>query len=458
MKRVFGRITAAILITSTLGACSPEPHSAQENGSVRVLAPMSNSKGTYSLDVMELHGIEDLQTMAGRFVRFFMSPRIINSRLDGQSPKTRFIRNKQGEYIPANEITQQLVTVYAHMQRLAELDEELGASGVNKWPRDIGVAVKVKGGVRNNAFYDGATDSMLFVPYTQNGLPIAINGGILAHEHFHSLFYKLVLPESPYKGSVHDREEILKITDVQEDLSTSTRQRLDVLPIESHMRMDEGTLHFYYHMAITRGLNEGLADFWGWMYTGDPDFIAQSLPGEKNARSLKVTDETSVNSLPSPEALQRSLKIFYNSGDNKKMKEYSIGFAYSLATQYSRFLKRLTDIYAKDRGVEPLQARKEIAKVLIKTLPKIKSSFEGLSEDYYTSVQFVESLIEQLGELKENECAFLAQVMTNSVEVSNEKFVCKSNKIEKEQIVDPATPSTTEAPVKTAEVPQGEAK
>ncbi|WP_413943396.1 hypothetical protein [Bdellovibrio sp. HCB-162] len=433
MKRVFSRITAAILITTTLGACAPSPNSAQESGDVRVLAPMNNSQSSYSLGVIELKGIEDLQTVAGRFVKFFLSPRIVNNRLDGHAPNARFIKNKNGEYIPANEITQQLVTVYAHMQKLAELDEELGAGGVNKWPRDIGVAVKVKGGVRNNAFYDGVTDSMLFVPYTQNGLPIAINGGILAHEHFHSLFYKLVLPESPYKGSVHNRDEFLKITDVNEDLST--RQRLDILPIaRPGHEMDEDTLHFYYHVAMTRGLNEGLADFWGWMYTGNPDFIAQSLPSEKSTRSLKVADETSVNSLPSRESLLRSLKLFYSSGDNKRMKDYSVGFAYSLATQFSRFMKRLTDIYAKDRKIEPLQARKDLAKILVKTLPKIKEDFKVLNDEYYTSEKFVSALVENFGTLTENECSFLAQVLTNSQELTTETFACKNGKIEKQTV------------------------
>ncbi len=166
----------------------PQSNKVGEEGTIRVLAPINAEGGAYSLDFIELKGIQDLDTLSGKFVHFFMSPRISSDRLQGPAPKTRFIRNSDGDYIPANEMTQQLVTVYAHMQRLAALDEELGAQGVNKWPRDIGVAVRVRGGLDNNAFYDGKTDAMFFVPYTNKELPIAVNGGILAHEHFHSLF------------------------------------------------------------------------------------------------------------------------------------------------------------------------------------------------------------------------------------------------------------------------------
>jgi hypothetical protein len=412
VKRVLSRITAAILIAGTLGACAPEADSVQDTGSVRVLTPMQNSQGQYSLDFFELHGLSELQTLTGKFVRFFMSPRIVDGRLNGTSPKARFIRNTDGNYIPANEITQQLVTVYAHMQRLALLDEELGASGVNTWPRDVGVAVRVKGGLNNNAFYDGETDSMLFVPYNQAGLPIAINGGILAHEHFHSLFFKLSMPDSPFKGSLHEDGELL------------SRQRRQVPIVVGGEDMDATSLRAYYTLVMTRGLNEGLADFWGWMYTGDPDFIAQSLPKEGATRSLKVADEMAVNSLPSPESIERSLNVFHNTGSSSKMKDYAVGYSYSLATQFSRVLKRFTDVYAKAHDVESLQARKDVAKLIVKTLPKIKEAIESSGDEPFSSAQFIILLSEQLPSLKKEECGYLVEVLNNSGDLSSFKYVC----------------------------------
>lgn len=421
MKRVLSRIAAAILIVGALGACSPEADPVQESGSVRVLTPMHNSVGQYSLVFFDLQGLSELSTLTGKFVRFFMSPRIVDGHLKGSSPKARFIRNKDGNYIPANEITQQLVTVYAHMQKLALLDEELGAGGVNTWPRDVGVAVRVKGGLNNNAFYDGETDSMLFVPYNKDGLPIAINGGILAHEHFHSLFFKLGLQDSPFKGSIHDRTEFVNAAEIEE---LGARQRRQVPIVVGGEDMDANSLRSYYNLVMTRGLNEGLADFWGWMYTGNPDFIAQSLPREGITRSLKVADEQSVNSLPSQETIERSLQVFYNTGHAKKMKDYGVGYAYSLATQFSRVLKRFTDIHAKAHGLEPLVARKEVAKIIIKTLPQFKESMESLGDEAYTSAQFVISFSEQVAAFKKEECEYLVEVLNNSSDLSSFKYIC----------------------------------
>lgn len=449
MKRVLSRIIAAICLSGALVACAPQSDSASEAGTVRVLAPMSNSKAGYSLDILELKGIEDLQTVSGHFARFFLSPRIVDNHLQGTAPKGRFIRNGGGDYIPANEITQQLVTVYAHMQRLAQLDEDLGAGGVNKWPRDIGVAVKVKGGVYNNAFYDGKTDSMLFVPYDQQGLPIAINGGILAHEHFHSLFYKLVLKESPYKGNAHDRPEFLNSVGITEE---KARER-KVLPIMTRIEgepMDASTQYFYYHAALSRGLNEGLADFWGWMYTGDPDFIAQSLPNERSARSLKAADENSVNALPSLNIVQRALNIYYSSGDEKAMKQYVVGLAYSMATSYSRVMKRFTDIYARERSIDSLQARKDVAKILVKTLPKIAEGFQKLEGRYYTSVDFMVSFIEQLGAMHEAECSFVKDVLNNTNSDLTVKFACKKDEQERWSVEKTAVKAPAESESETA--------
>lgn len=446
VKCVFSRITAAILIAGLVGACSPQPDAAQEAGSVRVLAPLSNSKGSYSLDIFELKGIEDLQTMTGRFVRFFMSPRIVDNHLEGPAPKTRFIRNSDGDYIPGNEMTQQLVTLYAHMQKLALLDEELGAGGINSWPRDVGVAVRAKGGVSNNAFYDGATDSMLFVPYTQDGLPIAINGGILAHEHFHSLFYKTVLNDGT--AEIHSRKDFLNRI-LMEDLSARERK---LLPVATEAELTDEQMHFYYHLAFTRGLNEGLADFWGWMYTGDPDFIAQSLPSEKSFRSLKVKDESSVNSLPSEDVIKRALKVYYSTGNKQRFVDYVTGYAYSLGTQFSRVLKRYTDIYAQAHGVEPLIARKDVAKVIVKVLPQLKEDFLAVGNKYYASTDFVSAVIAKIQatqDMKEEECQFLSEVLNNSKSDSSAKYACKKDsRWSIETVIETTTPSANEGSAK----------
>ena len=426
MKRVFSRITATILAASTLSACAPQSETVEEKGTVRVLAPQSDSKSGYALQTLDLLGIQDLQTVSGKFVRFFMSPRIVKGKLTGRPAVSRFIKNQEGEFIPANEMTQQLVAIYAHTQRLAQLDDELGAGGVNVWPRDVGVGVRVKGGQSNNAYYDGDTDSMLVVPYNQAGLPIAINGGILAHEHFHSLFYKIVLKSTKEsKVTAHNLEEVLGASSiVHEELSA--RGRLKPSDIEG-ADLEEAALQKYYRQAMLRGLNEGLADFWGWMYTGTPDFIAQSLPKEKMNRSLDVDGIFATYELPSEATIKNSLQVFYKTGNTAKFESYVTGYAYVIGTQFSRMLKSFTEVSAKERGSESLAARKEVAKVILRTLGHLKSELAEGKDAYYRAEKYVLSFAKGIPEMKQAECEFLAGVINASQDQANTTYSCKKN-------------------------------
>lgn len=448
VKYVFSRITAAILAISGLAmsACSPRADVEQEKGSVRVLLPLNNTQGSYSLDIFELNGIEDLQTVAGRFVHFFMSPSIVNNKLQGSAPKARFLRNTDGAYIPADQMSQELVTVYMHMQRLAALDEELGVGGVNKWPRDIGVAVRVSGGLNNNAFYDGKTDSMLFVPYVDQGLPIPSNGGILAHEHFHSLFYKIAMRES--LAQIHKRTDFIDKSAIVEEETSAEEKKL--LPLIRGQVLSEKEMRLYYHMALLRGLNEGLADYWGWMYTGNPDFIAQSLSSEKDMRSLHVKDEKAVKSLPSEESIKKALAVFYSGGDKNRFSDYVMGYAYSLGTQYSRVMKKYADIYARSHQIDGLKARKEIAKIIVKVLPDIKEDFKSLgskTDMVYSSTLFLNSFLKHVENMQAEECQFLAEVFNNSTLSKTNQYICKEEsgwKVVSEPVKPVETPKADE--------------
>lgn len=421
MKRVFSRITAAILATAALSACSSNPDSSTVSGEVKVLAPINSSEdGKYTLKFIELSGLTDLQEVAGKFARFIFSPRIIGSQLDGVAAKGRFLRNTEGNYIPANTLSQQMVVIYAHMQHMAQLDDQLGAHGVNHWPRQIGVGVRVRGGMVNNAFYDGKTDSMLFVPYTQAELPIALNGGILAHEHFHSLFYKMVLKNVAEDATVHDRDLFLRQAGIDDHRSGGNR--VTILPTS---QADESDVHKFYHITYFRGMNEGLADFWGWMYTGDTDFIAASLPQERAKRSLKVQDVSKASNLPKTSDVKRTVNMVV-SYDSDSAAPMLTGYAYDLATNFSRVMKMLADTTASSRGLQALEARRTVASWVVKLLPTLRASLEKTNDgSYYSSTQFVQDLASVIPQMNEQECQFLTTVFNNSADGT--KASCKQD-------------------------------
>lgn len=411
--------------------CSPQPDNASEPGAVKVLLPLNNSQGKYSLDFFELKAIQDIKTLTGKFVRFFFSPNIINNKLNGSSPRARFIRTGDGNYIPSDTMSQQLAAVYAHMQRLAALDEELGVAEINRWPRDVGVAVNVNGGKTNNAFYDGKTDSMLFVPYTFNELNIALNGGIIAHEHFHSLFYKMVTQDEG--AQIHDRARFLKMIHVGDESDHKA-----ITPIVEQKVLTKSEVIKFYHFVFFRGLNEGLADFWGWMYTGDPDFIAQSLPKEKKQRSLKVKHNSLAQLIFSKNQITRDLYNCYsNSEDHAKALKVTpaeafnlciTGRAYVLGTQIARMVKAYTDVYSTTRNIDPIKARKDVAKLIIKVLPEIEKE-QKLNDKFYDSSLFLNALIDKVADLSNEECQFFAEVFNSSFESEEESPVEEGDKV-----------------------------
>ncbi|MGZ3794361.1 MAG: hypothetical protein ACXVCP_18575 [Bdellovibrio sp.] len=426
MKNVLGRVTAAIILTGglVLSACSQQSNGTtgfQQKGSVQVLMPLSNSSsGTYSLQIFVLQGIEDLQTVAGHFVHFFMSPSIVNNKLQGSAPKARFIKNVDGAYVPTDDFSQQLVTVYAHMQRMAALDAEMGVGDVNKWPRDIGVAVRVKGGLYNNAFYDGKTDAMLFVPYIDSGLSISINGGILAHEHFHSLFCKRAICQAI--AQIHNRSDYIDEKDSKEnEENKSSKDETETLSVKD--------VETFYHMALLRGMNEGLADYWGWMYSGNPDFIALSLPMEKRFRSLDVDDVKSIKDLPSEEIIKTTLQRYYHDlKDKSKFDDFVTSYAYLLGTQFSRAMKRFSDLYAETRKIEKIEARKQVGKILVNVLPEIKTDYENKGDKFYSATQFLKAFVKNVKNMQPDECQFLIKLFTSSAgDKPDKKYSCKED-------------------------------
>ncbi len=418
MKLLFLRLLMLITCLTALWGCADAGPSSQVSGNVKTRLPWPQADGSYALQVFELTGISSLYDLAGQFAQFYMSPGIEHGRLIGASPKARFIKTK-GLFVAEDGLSLQLATVYAHMQRLAALDKDLGVGDVNKWPRDVGVSVRLTGDVRNNAFYDGDTDSMLFVPYAGAELPLAVNAGILGHEHFHSLFYKIVtLPlnkagQNPgnISASAHSQADfyrLMKLPAVKtENIAASANQEQAA-----------------YHFLLMKGLNEGLADFWGWLYTGDPDFIGYSLPTQIAARSLRAQDFDQPYELSSPSGLRRTISIF--SADNSHLSSNINNYAYTIGTQFSRILKIFADNYAQERQLSGDEARRAVAQIILHTLPSFRDDLLQIkSTDYYEPSHFFSTLLTQVDKVHQSECQIISDVMNKNNTDGKWAYLCE---------------------------------
>lgn len=404
-----------VLVILIFPGCSREPDTHKVSGNVTVRIPIHSEGGSYQLREVELLGIQSLYKLSGDYVTFYIYPSVKGTKIHGSKPKARFL--KSGDvYVPEDVVSQQLAVIYAHFQRLAALDVELGAEGVNTWPRDIGVLVRYRednGALStNSAYYDPGTDAVLVVPYTQDNLPIYVNAGVLAHEHFHSLYQKLVQKHlEPEKKNPSEEKKLKRISDLREvdlemdkePVTTQGRKATKVQPEQGDDR-DE------YHALLSLGLNEGLADFWAWIYTGDPDFLQWSLPKERAARSLNLSEEA-LKAFVFPDS--KTWRAEVANRFHVAPRCWGSRVSYCLGTKYAQMLKNFSGVIQDARGISSLEARKIVGAGVIKTLPLLKD--EMLSnfnkEKYFEPYHFFSLLEEGMPDLKTEERRVLQKLV-----------------------------------------------
>ena len=289
---------------------------------------------------VELMGVMDKSTLIGEIADFYYSPGDENGTLVGAKPVARFIED-DGVYIPADQTSLQMVTLYYHMQQLKKLEMESlnSQESILKWPRKIALAVRVQNSPNlkyNNAFYNGKVDALYFVPYRSEAFPIPLNPGVIAHEHFHSyIFYQVIKPLT--KKQLLPTE--MKLTDLGEE---KARQDL-------------------YNTYVLKIINEGLADVWGWIYSRDPDFVALSLT-KAGTRRLLESDKATKTPMKSEAELKSEIseyiaKCLQLNQDCEEDNSYTHG------TQLARKLKafamvRQASVGASDEATQKMMARK----------------------------------------------------------------------------------------------------
>lgn len=376
-------LLCALLVAILGSACSKNQATAPRNV---YQIPWPTEAGDYRIQEVTIESFDQPEAFQGHWAKILVNPYVADGVLQSSQPVGRFIRTGSQVAVPADFITLQATALYAHIERLQVLDAQVGVADRIQWPLKIGLQANVVDressertgrpeALLNNAIYEGRLDALLFVPYLDARLPITLNAGILAHEHFHKIFQTLVidrlpmlrvagggpaakaewLPEEPRR---EDGREDGRTTTADEPIEPATTQEKD--PVTADL----------YNQFLLRGLNEGLADFWGWVYTGDPSFIGHSLrDGENELRRL----DRSVVPLWTIEKCKGELR---NPGRPQELRRDDDRYtaAYRLGTHYARFMRRLALEISGGDEKDP-RARMIVARSLINALPMIGDVF-----------------------------------------------------------------------------------
>lgn len=399
---------AMVLTVVFVGAACSKSGSMFDGARYRV--PVTDSEGQVSLQTIELKTFTNPREFSGEAARILVQPTESGGKLSAEKPVGRYVRATDGTIIPADYITLQAVAAYAHQERLREMDLAAGLEDLLNWPLSVGLEVKVldRGeSVENNAIFDGRLDALLIVPYSQGRLPIAFNGGILAHEHFHFIFQKAVLDPLKQTSShacsagvapYHRFEDHIFDAGQQPaggSTSTPTPQTQNVLEAAGQQIPPD-----VYNTFVLRGLNEGLADFWGWIYSGDSSFISRSLPFEDLLRRM----DSEPYRLRDEKALRESL-VDVTRTDKIVREEVRVSRAYSLGTQYARFLKQTVETLKSENGMSDIDAKMTVARSIIASLPAISAQSQRIFNAGYLPPNFIlKSLILNLPTLNQKAC------------------------------------------------------
>lgn len=345
------------------------------SGDLEVLLPWANEAGEVREQSVRLRGIEDLRRLRGRFGRFEVDSRwTADGVLEGDEPRAKFLRGDDGVFIPSDERSARLAILYAHLDRLAALEESLGLGAMSPDPLRVAVDVDARtptGPWVDNALYDGALDALLFAPNREARVPLATNPGIVAHERFHALFARLAGRVSPHRSA--DPLNALEAVEAQKPGGEEPMRRpRPAKPEEVATRYQD----VYWH-----ALNEGMADLWGWLYSGDPDFMKRSLParGEGRRMSAQRLEDIDLEWL-SGEKLRAEIARRSAAWSDPDLSARR--FSYEVAAQFAR--KSYAEL-VKAHGVAPsLETRAKIAARLLETLKKLvvlrESSVEALPD------------------------------------------------------------------------------
>lgn len=335
------RFLVFILLTTV--SCAEKQDLTAETVTFRLPWPSSDRQSYDTKDVL-VHTLTDAKSLKGHSAEILVDPKRKKSGLKGGSFNPFQMKKEGGVFVPEDLLTLQAATVYAHMEKLFGLDQRVGIENLLRRPRPVGIEVRdlpKSAPSLNNAVYDPSTDSLLIVPYEAEGLPLTLNAGVIAHEYFHAIFDRLVL--SKVREAFPEKKELWVSSHLGEFHAVSGEVGTEL-----------------WTLFLLRALNEGLADFWAWVYLADDNFIAHSLPKHEQRRRLD-TKARVLNT--SQEKAQQLARL----SDDKRA---VLAESYRLGTQYARFLRHLT----VEAGLEESQEKRaEMAKLVLATLKKLQA-------------------------------------------------------------------------------------
>lgn len=425
-----------------LAACS-SPFNSNKSSAYQI--PWRSESGKYELQNVSITSLSDPESLSSPLVRLFVTPAEENGSLAGPPAVGRFMTNTKGVRVPLDFISLQGASIHAHFERVYEFDRAVGVDRYLTWPIQISVETEIlsKQERTNNAFFDGNRNAILILPYKDEageGLPLSLNGGVLTHEHFHSIFDKLVMKRLSIAGLKVDRH----ITEL------AALEPVEVLAESKPGQAEPKTDSIEFNEFLLRATNEGLADFWSWLQLDDNDFVGRSISGLRECRRL----DKQFSTLPS--AFELKPQVFIEAASQSEQKLHVSWMYYQVGAQYARFFRELTMaiyngnpsfVQRVEAGQALVAALNEFSQIVIQKFTSEDIATDNIAELFVSNLspsRLSKKSCELLSEFKRDgqnlpqACASVGvnaeQVIKNKIKRSNnsprklQECSCKMNK------------------------------
>lgn len=213
----------------------------------------------------------------GSAAEVYFESRLTDSGYSGSVARPRLTHTGSGLCVPMDAGSSMALTAYAQFEQIQKFDQELGSDNQVSWPRKVGVEIHLRsadGFTHNNAHYFSRSDAIAVIPYSEDGLTLSLNPGVLGHEHFHAHFQAEVI--NPLNNGLE------LMTSVENLFYSGFGIKPVIEDTEGGDTRSIGGLNKF----IIRSWNEGLADFYGSAFTGQSDFFSPSLSQLRYDRTL----------------------------------------------------------------------------------------------------------------------------------------------------------------------------
>lgn len=307
---------------------------APNGGVYRVRIPLDDHTGHYSLQTVELHTVKDIRAMAGSTATFLADGKFnvfagknggeqAASANFGSTPSAEFI-DVGGVLHPADFRSMAMAASMYHFESIKNFYDRFRGNENLKFPRlilfNVGVVHNFGVGeveLVNNAAFVPSLDLFWINPYKNADVPLAFNGGALAHEYLHSVF-NVKFHAAEMANLEAGRITALQARRAEQSVAElwSSNEWLPNFPSFNGFPPppDDGDLELgkndliKINRFIYGSLNEGIADYYGYEYSRNPGWLTPSLPTQA-FRDLSVAKDFSWNVAGQKRLIMQSFSV-----------------------------------------------------------------------------------------------------------------------------------------------------